>query len=1169
MADLLPNRGDGLRPVDLAQKFDLSVGQVYLTGTQALVRMCLMQAARDRMQGLQTAGYVTGYRGSPLGALDQQFQAAAGVLQAADVRFHPALNEDLAATAIWGTQQVAMRGEGTHAGVFGLWYGKGPGVDRSGDVLRHGNLAGSAAQGGVLALLGDDHTCESSTTCHQSEYALVDAMMPVLNPANLAELVTFGLHGWALSRYSGLWVGLKCVKDTVESSGSVDLPLALAQHLPVLPDLLDMPAGGLNIRPKDDRHDQERRLHRFKLDAARAYARANGLDRVIWPQGRGGPARIGIVSTGKSHMDVLQALHDLGMDQAAAKRFGLSLYKVGMVWPLEPDGLRDFADGLDLLIVVEEKRGLIEGQLREILYGTKGAPTVIGKRDETGARLFVEEGALDQNLIAQTIGHAVLQRSGIRDAGLEQALARLSALRTRVATPLGVARAPYFCAGCPHNSSTVLPQGARGYAGIGCHWMSQFMGRATEGHTHMGGEGANWIGEAPFSTRRHVFQNLGDGTYNHSGLMAIRAAVAAGVNITYKILYNDAVAMTGGQAHEGALHPTQIAAEVLAAGVVRLTVVSDNPKALRGVGFPNGVTVSDRADLQSVQTKLAEIPGVTVLIYEQTCATEKRRRRKRAKLPDPPARAFINAAVCEGCGDCGVQSNCVAIVPLDTELGRKRQIDQSACNTDLSCLKGFCPSFVTVEGGRLHRPSPVAGGPGALPEPQAKITLDRPVGILLTGVGGTGVVTIGALLGMAAHLEGKGCGLIDMAGLAQKGGAVTTHIRLAAHPNDISALRIAPGGADLLLGCDGVVSAGATMLSLLSETAHVVANTHEMMTGAFVRDADFQLPSDSIAQRLRTAVPPNQAHLVDATRVALALFGDTIAANPFLLGLAYQLGLIPLSAAAIRQAIVLNNVAVTQNLGAFDWGRAYGHDPVRVRNHAFGTNAEKVATVASLDGVLADRAERLTQYQNAGLAAQYRQQVTQIAACDHRAGQPLALAFARNLYKLMAYKDEYEVARLYSAPAFRAALATQFEGRLTLRAHLAPPGLSPIDPATGRPKKRSFGPWIWPALRLLAKCRGLRGSWADPFGYSAERRLERALPGAYSTLMGQLCQDLGHARYDLVLELAQLPEQIRGFGPVKEAAIATATKRQSAILAQLNERRPIDPQTLQPQESIA
>ncbi|MDB2390950.1 indolepyruvate ferredoxin oxidoreductase family protein [Alphaproteobacteria bacterium] len=1121
--------------ISLADKYDLAKHRVFLTGTQAIIRLCQMQATRDRVMGLDTGGYITGYRGSPLGGLDQQLAAAKEHLDSLDVLFQPALNEDLAATAIWGSQQVSIRGEGKKDGVFALWYGKGPGVDRSGDVFRHGNLAGSAEKGGVLALLGDDHSCESSTTCHQSEYALVDAMMPVLNPANIDEIIAYGLHGWAMSRVSGLWVGLKCVKDNIESSGSILLPAS--PPAPIYPDI-DLPPGGVNIRAADDRHEQERRLHRYKLDAARAYARVNHIDGVKWS---GGVApKIGIISTGKSWMDTESALALLELNEARAAEMGLATYKVGMVWPLESEGLKDFALGLDQLIVVEEKRGLIEGQAREILYGLEDAPQIIGKHNEVGDVLFPADGVLDPVLIAKQLA--------LRLPRLEEVAKRLLLATDDALPPLGVARTPYFCAGCPHNSSTVLPDGARGYAGIGCHWMSQMMDRDTEGYTQMGGEGANWIGEAPFSSRKHVFQNLGDGTYNHSGLMAIRAAIAANVNITYKILYNDAVAMTGGQMHEGGLPPAQIAAEVLAAGAMRVDIVTDQPKDFDTTGMPADLRVHHRDDLQSVQRALADIAGVTVLLYVQTCATEKRRRRKRGLVAESTVRVMINPDVCEGCGDCGVQSNCVAILPLETPLGTKRAIDQSACNKDVSCLKGFCPSFVTIEGGQLRKPAVDVKKPSDLPAPKPVLNLDTPKSILITGVGGTGVVTLGALLGMAAHIEGKGVGVIDMAGLAQKGGAVTTHLRLAATPDQIKAIRIAPGKADLMLGSDLLTSAGREALSLLRPDAHIIANTHEMMTGAFVRDRNFTLPSTQMQARLQAAVPTGQSLLTNATEMARQLLGDTIGANLFLLGVAWQRGLIPLSETAIIAAIRLNKVAIDFNIAAFGWGRVFAVDPARLTIH--NDHKESIQRETCED-IITDRATRLAAYQNRDYAKSFQDFVAIIRDADFDPSFRLTKAVAKTLFKLMAYKDEYEVARQLTNPDFERSIAKQFDGDFRVIHHLAPPALGGVDAATGRPRKRRFGRWVRPVLRLLAHGKCLRRSWADPFGYTVERRMERALITDYQAIISQIIAHLGKGNYDTAVELAETPDQIRGFGPVKMKAMKAAKARQAELINSL------------------
>jgi indolepyruvate ferredoxin oxidoreductase len=835
-----------LRTVSLDDKYDLNQSHVFVTGFQALIRACLMQKERDRRAGLNTAGYVTGYRGSPLGGLDQQFMRAGRQLAAADVKFQPGLNEELAATALWGTQQAELRGEGKFDGVFGMWYGKGPGVDRTGDAFRHANLAGTSKRGGVIALMGDDHTAESSTTAHQSEFHFVDVMMPILNPAGVQEFADYALYGWALSRFSGAWTALKCMHETVESSGVVDASLDRIKI--VTPDDFRMPEGGLNIRLVDSFLAQEARLHDYKRDAMLAFVRANRLNRIITSGGRA--PKIGIITTGKAYLDVRQALDELGIDEAKCNDLGLRIFKIACVWPIGRQELAEFAQGLDLIIVVEEKRSLIEVQVREELYGSANQPVCIGKKDEQGNWLFPVKGALDPNDIAICIGERLL-RYGSNDE-LAAHVARLKGAQKALAETTDVAqRIPYFCSGCPHNTSTRVPEGSRAYAGIGCHYMAQWMDRKTLGYTQMGAEGSNWIGESSFSNRGHVFQNLGDGTYNHSGYLAIRAAIASGVTMTYKILFNDAVAMTGGQANDGGLTVPQIAAQVAAEGAKRVTVVTDEPWKYSHVEWPRGLTVHHRDELDTVQRDLATIPGVSILIYDQTCAAEKRRRRKRGTYPDPDKRVVINDLVCEGCGDCGVKSNCVSVQPLETEWGRKRTIDQSSCNKDYSCINGFCPSFVTVHGAKLKKGETVAEPSNWSPLPVPAIPLvNHPYSIIVTGIGGSGVVTIGGILGMAAHLEGKGVGVIDMAGLAQKGGAVYSHIRIANKPEEIHAIRVAAGGADLVMAGDIVVSGSKKVLSAFKPGTKVVVNSFEYMPGDFTRNADFSLPLERIKRAL-------------------------------------------------------------------------------------------------------------------------------------------------------------------------------------------------------------------------------------------------------------------------------------------------------------------------------
>ncbi|MCA3556493.1 indolepyruvate ferredoxin oxidoreductase family protein [Aestuariivirga sp.] len=1128
----------------LADLYDLSVTRLFLTGPQAILRMVLMQSEGDRQAGLDTAGYVSGYRGSPVGTVDNQFVAAARVLEPRHIVFQPGLNEDLAATACWGAQQAEMRGEGKHDGVFAVWYGKGPGVDRTGDVFRHANMAGTSPHGGVLAIAGDDHSGESSTVVHASDIALMDALIPVLAPGGVQEIIDYGLLGFAMSRHAGVWVGLKCVHDTVESSAVVDAGPERAAF--VIPTEPAPPQGGLSIRPGDDRIAQEERIHMHKIPAVKAFARANGLNRIVL---RGGEAAtLGIAAAGKAYLDVRQALDNLGIDGAKAARLGIRLLKIGMVWPLEETVVKEFARGLSTIIVVEEKRPLIEAQLRDILYAEENRPAVIGKQDEHGRTLFAPHGVLEPNQIALAIAARIQDRathdcaSALRDQSTARNQADL------------VARVPYFCAGCPHNSSTVLPDGARGYAGIGCHWLAQFVpGRKTEGATQMGGEGANWIGEAPFSKRGHVFQNIGDGTYNHSGLMAIRHAVGTGTNITYKILFNDAVAMTGGQRNDGGLTVEQIARQMRAVGVTRIAVVSDEPdKYPSRAAFPPFTSFNHRAELQAVQTELMGVTGTSVLIYDQTCAAEKRRRRRKGQFPDPNRRVFINELVCEGCGDCGVQSNCVAIQPVEAEFGRKRRIDQSGCNKDFSCLKGFCPSFVTVEGGELVKGT--GGGAidvekaafPALPEPVLPL-LEKPWSILVTGIGGTGVVTIGHLLGMAAHIEGKGAALIDMVGISQKNGAVVTHLKIGAVPGAISAVRLARGGADLILGCDLVTSASERILAAASRAkTHAVINSHEVMPAHFTHDADFDVQGQALTLRIAAAVKPGGLSAIDATGIATKLMGDSIAANLFTLGHAWQKGLVPLARESIEEAVRLNGVSVKMNLAAFAWGRRAAVDEAAVRA-IIGAKAEKEKKAETLDEAIARRVDFLTAYQDAAYAEIYRGFLARVRAVS----EPLALVAARNLFKLMAYKDEYEVARLYTDGSFAENLAKQFTGGFTLKFHLAPPIRRQADIVAGKPVKTEYGPWMMSAFKVLARMKRLRGTPFDLFGRTAERKMERQLIADYRALIERLIATPELARSSVALELAGLPDMIRGFGHVKQANAAKARARESELLEAL------------------
>ena len=1119
------------RTVTLHDKFDLDQGTVLLNGTQALVRLMLMQKARDARAGLNTAGYVTGYRGSPLGAVDQQMAAARKDLDAADVRFQPGLNEDLAATAVWGTQQAELRGEGRFDGVFSLWYGKGPGVDRTGDVMRHANMAGTSAHGGVLMAMGDDHTGESSTTCHQSDWAMVDTYMPVLSPAGVQEILDFGLYGYALSRFSGLWCGLKLMKDTVEVTSVVDgRPDRMSFVTPDFP----MPEGGLNIRLGDHWIPQEARIIDHKRFAAEAFSHANRMDKRVW--GKPG-AKIGFVAAGKNWLDLTHALGLLGIDADEAARLGITTYKVGQTFPLDMKGFHDWAEGLDLIVVVEEKRKLIEVQIKEAIFDDRQGRRVWGWRKGApdAEELFPVRYALDPALIAEKIGGILIDEG----RGTEAVRAGLETVRAAPVAdnaPDIAARIPYFCSGCPHNTSTKLPEGSRAYAGIGCHFMVQWMDRETSGFTHMGGEGANWIGEAPFSTRGHVFQNLGDGTYNHSGLMAVRAAIAANVNITYKVLYNDAVAMTGGQKNDGDLQPERIARELLAAGVKDLAVVYDAKEEPERNLFPKGATWHERADLLTVEKRMAATEGVTAILYIQTCAAEKRRRRKRGTFPEIGTRVFIDTDVCEGCGDCGVQSNCVSLVPVETELGRKRAVDQSSCNKDFSCLSGFCPSFVTIEGGTPRRARTVDIDTGHLPEPELpEIRLTH--NIVITGVGGTGVVTIGAVLAMAAHLDGKGVGMMEMAGLAQKGGAVHIHCRIGKTPADISAIRVAVGEADTLIGGDLVVSAGSKTLQLLTPgRTKGVINTHEIVTGDFTRKPDLTIPGDRLVLSLERKLGEGMARF-DASDLAMKVLGDAIYSNMIVLGAAWQLGQVPVSGEALRRAIELNGAKVAENAKAFEIGRWAALNAGEV---ARVLSSGVVSLPQTLGEMIAYRERHLEAYQGRRLARRYR------ALVDRFEDPAMKEAVAGSYHKLLAYKDEYEVARLLKGTREKASAA--FDGELKMTYHLSPPILA-REGADGRPKKRAFGQWIERLWPVLARMKVLRGTPFDPFGYTAERRMERRLIRVFEADMARAATA---ADSDAALDLARLPMTIRGFGPVKEKAAQAAAARREALLEALD-----------------
>ena len=1141
----------------LEDRYRLDKGRVYLTGIQALVRLPMMQRQRDLAAGLNTGGFISGYRGSPLGMYDNALWTAKRYLKDNNIHFQPGLNEDLAATSVWGSQQVNLFPGATVDGVFSIWYGKGPGVDRSMDVLKHGNAAGTSPHGGVIALAGDDHGCQSSTLPHQSEQVFAAAMIPVVNPANVQEYLDFGILGFALSRYSGCWVGFKAISETVESGASVWVDPERIKI--VLPTDFQLPPGGLGIRNPDPPLEAERRLHGPKMDAVKAFVRANGFDKTVIDPPR---ARIGIMTTGKAYLDTRQALEDLGISDERARALGIRLYKVGVTWPLEPEGAKRFAHGLEEVIVIEEKRSNLEDQLVRLLYNLPASerPLVVGKTDETGRIIFPSEGELSPTGVAMVIAGRLMKHGG-ESPELNQRLARLEAKEKLLnAPPPKVARTPFFCSGCPHNTSTKVPEGSRAMAGIGCHGMAIWMPeRRTALISHMGGEGVAWVGQAPFTSDKHIFQNLGDGTYYHSGLMAIRQAAAAGVNITYKILFNDAVAMTGGQPHDGPLNVPEITKQVAAEGARRVVVVTDEPdKYGMNPGFAEGVTIRHRDDLDAVQRELREIPGLTVLVYDQTCAAEKRRRRKRGTFPDPAKRVFINDAVCEGCGDCSEKSNCVSVKPLETELGRKRQIDQSNCNKDFSCINGFCPSFVSVHGGavrKARRPElkVVQDDPFAsLPLPTIR-PMSEAYGILVTGIGGTGVITVGALIGMAAHLEGKGCTVLDFTGLAQKNGAVMSHVRLAPKPEDLHAVRIAAGGANLVLGCDMVVAASPAALSRIEQgVTKAVINGYMQPVAAFVLNGDMDLGAESMIKSIRDAAGEEAATFVDGTGLATAILGDSIATNLFMLGYAWQKGLVPLSLEALMRAIELNGVAVESSKRTFDWGRLAAHNLAAVQAAAKPTLRVEKPVARTLSDIVAKRVELLTAYQDKAYAERYRAFVDKVAAAEKdkaRGRSGLAEAVAKSLYKLMAYKDEYEVGRLYSDGDFHRKLGAQFEGDYKLTFHLAPPLFADRDPTTGELKKREYGGWVMPFFRLLASMKHLRGGKLDVFGYTAERRMERRLIGEYQATVESLLATLDQNNHGLAVQIAALPETMRGFGHVKEKNVKTAKEREATMLA--------------------
>ncbi|MGA8261951.1 MAG: indolepyruvate ferredoxin oxidoreductase family protein [Arenicellales bacterium] len=1136
----------------LNDKYALDTTRTYLTGIEALVRLPILQHQRDLQAGLNTAGFISGYRGSPLGGLDQALWKAQSHLDAHSIVFRPGVNEDLAATAVWGSQQVNLFEGARYDGVFSMWYGKGPGVDRSMDVVRHANAFGTSKHGGVLFVAGDDHACKSSTLPHQTEHMFIGASMPVLNPADVQDILDLGIYGWELSRYSGCWVAMKAITENMDSGLSALIDPERVRI--VIPDDFELPADGVHARWPDAPLAQERRLNKYKIYAARHFAYVNNLNRVVIDSPK---ARLGIITTGKAYLDVMQALEDLGIDKRRAADIGLRVYKLGMSWPLEPIATHEFAKGLEEILVVEEKRSIVEDQLTGQLYNwpVEERPRVIGEFDEHGGDLLPNLGELTPAQVARAIASRI-SRFYTSDA-MNERLEFLKAKEQRLSKPREtITRIPHYCSGCPHNTSTKVPEGSMAFAGIGCHYMVTWMDRRTATFTQMGGEGATWLGQAPFTDTKHVFQNLGDGTYYHSGILAIRAAVAAGVNITYKILYNDAVAMTGGQPVDGTLTVESIVHQLRGEGVKRIAVVSDEPGKYPS-SFPKfeGLTIDHRSRLEQIQLELRETPGTTVIVYDQTCAAEKRRRRKKGLMEDPKKRVLINEAVCEGCGDCGVASNCLSVLPKETELGRKRTIDQSACNKDFSCLDGFCPSFVTVHGGDLRKRD--TGTKASiefpeLPEP-ALPELKQPWNVLITGIGGSGVLTVASILAVAAHIEGKGCSTLNQTGLAQKFGSVFSHVRIANEQQDIHTVRIAAGDADLLLGCDIVVASSFDSLAKLHNgRSHAVVNEHVSPTSEFLRSPDMKFPAEAMKAVIREEAGADKTHFVETTETATQLLGDAVGANMFLLGYAYQKGLIPVSREAIFKAIEVNNVAVEFNKQAFTWGRRAAWNLEAVQSQ-LGDSVEPFKPLDRLEDIVDYRADQLTRYQDADYAKVYRDFVERVCRAEESVAPGetrLATAVAKSLHKLMAYKDEYEVARLFASGDFMRRVKEQFKGDYRLKFHLAPPLLAKRDPVTGHPKKRAYPGWTLHLFKVLAGMKFLRGTRLDPFGYGSERKLERRLIEEYRETVEKLIGDLSADNYELSVRIAELPQQIRGFGHVKLENVDKVRAEEKRLLDQ-------------------
>lgn len=1129
------------REVTLDDKYDLVEGKAYMTGIQALVRLPLDQKRLDLQAGHNTAGFISGYRGSPLGGYDQQLRAAQKWLDTHDIKFWEGLNEDLGATAVWGSQQLGLFPGAQRDGLFGIWYGKAPGVDRTGDVFKHANAAGTSALGGVLAVLGDDHMCKSSTLPSQSEFAMQDAEIPVLNPASIQDVLDYGLHGWAMSRFTGGWSAMIALADTMDSGAVVDVSLDRMNF--VRPDF-EFPTDGVHMRRSDPPLEKERRLREYKIPAAQAWVRANQLDRVILPSAK---PRVGLIVSGQAARDVFEALAALGISPEEAARLGVSIYKVAMPWPLEQEGIRAFCSGLERVLVIEHKRPLIEDQLRAALYPLpeKKRPILEGKYTAEGKPLLSQISSIPvPEIAAALIG---VMPKGWDTAKADAYFARVGrageSARTN-ATP--TVRTPHYCSGCPHNTSTVVPEGSRALAGIGCHYMANFMpDRNTDMTSQMGGEGIAWVGQHFATDEDHMFVNLGDGTYSHSGSLAIRAAVTSGANITYKILYNDAVAMTGGQTVESGQTPQQIATQVKGEGVETIVIVTEDPTRYANVkGLPRRVKIYDRADLDMVQKQLRETPGVSVLIYDQICATEKRRRSKRGLRTPDRTRVLINTEVCEGCGDCSIKSNCLSVEPIETELGRKRRINQSTCNTDLSCINGFCPSFITVTDGEFtanDQPRPEIDASN-LPLPETP-SLEQPWNVLFTGVGGTGVTTVAAIIAMGAHVDGNAASSLDMTGLAQKGGPVLSHLRFAREPDMISTGRVPPASTDCVIACDLVVAAGGDAINLMdSERTAAYANSDVTPTSEFIRDRSKKFESDLLAARVKRQAADFAAF--DAEALAILYFNDAIYTNMIMAGYAWQKGRVPVSLRGLYRAIKLNGVKADDNMAAFDLGRIAAHDPARLEA---AKDPRGHIEPMTLDELIENRAARLTGYQNAAYAEQYRNLVAEVRRVETTAGlgERLSEAVARYAYKVMAYKDEYEVARLWTDGKFDAYLAKNFKGG-KLNYHMAPPLLAKKD-GKGHLVKKAFGPWMKTAFKILRRFKWLRGTRFDPFGWTAERKMERKLRDSYIDNMQRLLSDLSEKNLELAIAIAEIPDEIRGYGHVKDEAVAKAAAHEAEL----------------------